>query len=50
MERRLWYVCPKCGKKLIKFRPGGAAHGVYLRCSHCKSDIEIKIETKTEHK
>lgn len=46
MERRLWYVCPICGKKLIRFRPGGSAQGIFLRCKHCKNEIEIKIEKK----
>jgi transcription elongation factor Elf1 len=44
-EEKKWYVCPHCGKNLLKYNPQMAkSERVYLKCKNCKEEVEIKID------
>lgn len=40
-----WYLCPKCGKKLVSHDHDAQCKGVYAYCreSGCRCEYEIKI-------
>lgn len=35
--------CPKCGKLLAKAENGATCTGVYVWCSRCKKNVEVKL-------
>lgn len=43
----IWYRCPFCNKKLIKYRKDAISKGVFLLCKNCGKEIEIKINNKS---
>lgn len=32
IQGKLWYCCPKCGKKLFPLQPGAVCRGVMTTC------------------
>lgn len=42
-KTKKWYLCPNCGKKLVKYKVDAFSKGIFLICKNCKSEIEIKI-------
>lgn len=44
-----WYLCPNCKKKLIQYHNKDAySKGIFLLCKNCKTEVEIKLNTKTK--
>lgn len=41
--KRTWYMCPKCGAKLLIYDNTASCKGVYIKCKKCKSEIEIVL-------
>ena len=39
-----WYLCPICGKKLVKFEKNAVSKKVFLICKKCGKEVEIKID------
>ena len=33
-----WYICPRCGKKLIRIPPDAVLYGVPVYCRACKQE------------
>ena len=46
MIRNGWYICPHCGKKLVRVRQGAVSKGVFIKCKerNCGKQVEIIIE------
>lgn len=43
-EKRRWYLCPNCGKKILVYDIEKAkSEGLYIKCKQCKKEIEIVI-------
>ena len=39
-----WYICPRCGSKIMLYDNTANCQGVYLKCSRgCRNEIEILI-------
>ena len=38
-----WYICPSCGKKLVKYEKDAISKNVFLICKKCGKEIEIEI-------
>lgn len=43
-SKKNWYVCPYCGKHLLKHTDKAESHGVYIKCKRCGREIEILIK------
>lgn len=43
-DRTNWYLCPNCGKKIIKYNRDAISKGVFLMCKKCGKEVEIKID------
>lgn len=41
-----WYLCPYCQKRLIKYKEGAQADGIFFLCKNCKREIEIRINSR----
>ena len=39
-----WYRCPECGQKLFLYDNTAQAHGIYVKCKKCGSNVEVKIK------
>ena len=43
-NKKTWYLCPNCGKKILKYDEIKAkSEKLYIKCKQCKKEIEIKI-------
>lgn len=42
--KKRWFLCPRCGKRLVLYHDAAKCCGVYVWCKGCKRDIEIIIE------
>ena len=40
--KRLWIECPHCGKKLAMVEAQSKVEKVFIKCTRCKNEIEIK--------
>lgn len=40
-----WYICPHCGKRLVKVDEAAKSNGIYIKCKerNCGKEVEIKI-------
>lgn len=43
---KIWYRCPYCNKKIIRYEEDAKSKGIFLLCKNCKKEIEIKINNK----
>ncbi len=44
-EKEVWYECPKCSKRILKYKKQTAkSKELYIKCKRCKEIIEIKID------
>ena len=42
---RKWYLCPKCGAKMMIYDNMAESHGVFTICSRgCRNEVEILIQ------
>lgn len=39
---KIWISCPHCGKKLAMVEENTKVEKVYVKCTRCKNEIEIK--------
>ena len=39
---RKWIECPHCGKKLAMVEEHSKVEKVFIKCTRCKNEIEIK--------
>ncbi|WP_282926886.1 MJ0042-type zinc finger domain-containing protein [Helcococcus kunzii] len=39
---RKWVTCPHCGKRLAMVDKNSNIEKVYIKCTRCKNEIEIK--------
>lgn len=39
-----WFMCPYCGKKIVKYEEDASSKGVFLLCKKCGKEIEIRIK------
>lgn len=46
---RLWFKCPHCNKNIAIYDNTAVCGGVYVKCSKCRREIEIKIGGKQEN-
>jgi len=42
-NKKDWYICPHCGKKILLYELGAKSEKVYIKCKNCKREIEIKL-------
>ncbi|MED9903561.1 MAG: cysteine-rich KTR domain-containing protein [Lachnospiraceae bacterium] len=47
MEKSYWYVCPKCGKNLLKYREDTKIVNFPVFCKRCKKETIITIEPQS---
>ena len=43
-ERKSWYICPLCGKKIAIYKERAKCSKVFVICRGCRKEIEIKID------
>ena len=40
-----WYICPRCGSKIVLYDNTANCQGVFVKCSRgCRNEIEILIQ------
>lgn len=39
-----WFVCPRCGKKLLIYSNNAIAKGIFIKCKKCGSVVEVEIK------
>ena len=42
-EKKLWYCCPICGKKLCRIDLESEAKNIYILCKHCRREICVTV-------
>lgn len=41
--KKLWYRCPICNQKLLKYTEIAVSKEVFIKCKSCRNEVEIKI-------
>ncbi len=41
--KKMWYLCPFCGKKVVLFDDTASCRGIYVKCRRCGRTLEIRI-------
>lgn len=41
---KLWYCCPKCGKKLFNISTNAVCNGLFVKCRQCGAVEEVIIK------
>ena len=44
---KTWFLCPYCGKKLVKLLDDTECNNLPIWCNRCKRELVLKINRKT---
>lgn len=41
--RKIWFLCPHCGKRLLLYDNTAVCRGVYVKCKTCGRVVEVRL-------